>query len=262
MAKKYFWLKLKSDFFTSKAMKKLRKIAGGDTYTIIYLKLQLLSLKDEGVLFYEGIEPTFYEELALELDEDAENVQATLIFLENARLLEVRGDSEYVLTQVPYLIGGEGESAERMRRLRKKKTSLCDGNVTKRDTLVTKSDTEIDIEIDKEIDIEIEKSKREIKEGEKPKRKRFVKPTLEELQAYAMEIGFNLDAQHFLNHYDANGWKVGKGNSMKDWKAAVRTWRDREKKWKNEPVNQKAQELEQLNNMGFEWARGGSSDGY
>ena len=259
MAKKYFWLKLKSDFFTSKAMKKLRKIAGGDTYTIIYLKLQLLSLKDEGVLFYEGIEPTFYEELALELDEDAENVQATLIFLENARLLEVRSESEYVLTQVPYLIGGEGESAERMRRLRKKKASLCDGNVTKRDALVTKSDTEIDIEIEKEIDREIEKSKREIKEGEKPKRKRFVKPTLEELQAYAMEIGFDLDAQHFLNHYDANGWKVGKGNSMKDWKAAVRTWRDRDKKWKEEkPINQKAQELEQLNNMGFEWARGGS----
>lgn len=269
MAKKYFWLKLKSDFFTSKAMKKLRKIAGGDTYTIIYLKLQLLSLKDEGVLFYEGIEPTFYEELALELDEDAENVQATLIFLENARLLEVRSESEYVLTQVPYLIGGEGESAERVRRFRRKnlldapltteqKALHCNGNVTESNANVTKCNTEIDIEIDKEIDIEIEKSKREIKEGEKPKRKRFVKPTLEELQAYAMEIGFNLDAQHFLNHYDANGWKVGKGNSMKDWKAAVRTWRDREKKWKNEPVNQKAQELEQLNNMGFEWARGGS----
>ena len=59
-------------------MKKLRRIAGGDTYTIIYLKLQLLSLKDEGLLFYEGIEPTFYEEMALALDEDAENVENTI----------------------------------------------------------------------------------------------------------------------------------------------------------------------------------------
>ena len=71
MAKKYYWLKLKADFFTSRAMKKIRKIAGGDTYTIIYLKLQLLSLKDEGLLYYEGVEPTFYEEMALALDEDA-----------------------------------------------------------------------------------------------------------------------------------------------------------------------------------------------
>lgn len=78
MKKKYYWLKLKSDFFTSRAMKKLRKIAGGDTYTVIYLKLQLLSLKDEGLLYYEGVEPTFYEEMALALDEDTENIKNTI----------------------------------------------------------------------------------------------------------------------------------------------------------------------------------------
>ena len=51
MAKKYFWLKLKDDFFQQRAIKKLRKLAGGDTFTIIYLKLQLLSLKDEGRIY-------------------------------------------------------------------------------------------------------------------------------------------------------------------------------------------------------------------
>jgi predicted phage replisome organizer len=68
MAKVYYWLKLNKDFFKGKEIKKLRKIAGGDTYTIIYLKLQLLSLKDEGKLYFDGIEETFAEELALELD--------------------------------------------------------------------------------------------------------------------------------------------------------------------------------------------------
>ena len=48
--KKYFWLKLKDNFFNQKEIKKLRRIAGGDTYTIIYLKLQLLSIKKEGVI--------------------------------------------------------------------------------------------------------------------------------------------------------------------------------------------------------------------
>ena len=124
MSKKYYWLKLKTDFFTSRAMKKLRKIAGGDTYTIIYLKLQLLSLKDEGLLYYEGIEPTFYEEMALALDEDAENVRATLLFLQSMGLITQKSDNEYMLTDVPYLIGGESESAERVRRYRSKNTLL------------------------------------------------------------------------------------------------------------------------------------------
>ena len=63
-SKKYFWLKLQKDFFESKEMKKLRKIAGGDTYTIIYLKMQLKSLKDDGILYYEGIEDNFADEVA------------------------------------------------------------------------------------------------------------------------------------------------------------------------------------------------------
>lgn len=67
MAKRYYWLKLKDDYLDSPKIKKLRKIAGGDTYTIIYLKMQLLSVKNQGVIEYEGIEQTFAEELALKL---------------------------------------------------------------------------------------------------------------------------------------------------------------------------------------------------
>lgn len=213
MGKKYYWLKLKTDFFASRAMKKLRRIAGGDTYTIIYLKLQLLSLKDEGVLYYEGVEPTFAEEMALALDEDADNVKATLLFLQNMGLIEQKSDNEYILTEVPYLIGGESESAERVRRFRGKKALQCNGEVTQGNALVTNCNTEI--EIDKEKEIEKEKSEK--------KRKRFTPPTLEEVQAYCIERGNNIDPQHFIDYYTSNGWQVGK-NKMKDWKAAVRTW--------------------------------------
>ena len=44
MAKRYYWLKLKNDFFRGKHIKMLRKIAGGDTYTIIYLKMIMIFL--------------------------------------------------------------------------------------------------------------------------------------------------------------------------------------------------------------------------
>lgn len=52
---------------------------------------------------------------------------------------------------------------------------------------------------------------------------RFVKPTVEELQTYIDEKGYNLDAEYFYDYYERNGWMVGK-NKMKDWKAAIRTW--------------------------------------
>ena len=72
MAKRYYWLKLKDDFFTSKEIKKLRRVAGGDTYTIIYQKMLLLAMKSDGILTWTGLEDTFGEELALELDEKTE----------------------------------------------------------------------------------------------------------------------------------------------------------------------------------------------
>lgn len=55
------------------------------------------------------------------------------------------------------------------------------------------------------------------------KEKRFKKPTLEEVKEYCLERNNNISAEQFIDYYDANGWKVGK-NSMKDWKASIRTW--------------------------------------
>lgn len=76
--KKYYWLKMTDQFFEDKAIKKLRKIAGGDTYTIIYLKMLLTAIKQGNKMYFEGIEDDFMEELALELDEDTDNVKVRI----------------------------------------------------------------------------------------------------------------------------------------------------------------------------------------
>ena len=60
-----------------------------------------------------------------------------------------------------------------------------------------------------------------------PPRKRFVPPTVDEVRAYCHERGNMVDPQRFVDYYSSNGWMVGK-NKMKDWKAAVRTWEQRE----------------------------------
>jgi len=58
--------------------------------------------------------------------------------------------------------------------------------------------------------------------------KRFVAPTLDEIQEYCKEKGFNLDAAAIYDHYTANGWVQGKNKPIKDWRAAVRQWARRE----------------------------------
>lgn len=63
---------------------------------------------------------------------------------------------------------------------------------------------------------------------EKPKRKRFVKPTVEEIQVYCQERQNKVDAQRFFDFYESKDWKVG-NSGMKDWKAAVRNWESRDR---------------------------------
>lgn len=155
--KKYYWLRLKDDFFSQRVIKKLRKIAGGDTYTIIYLKLQLLSLKNGGKLYFESVEDDFAKEMALALDEDTENVSITLSFLQKYGLVEELKENEFSLPETINSIGSETQVAERVRKHREnQKTLQCNTLVTNCNTEKEK-EIDIEIEIDKELDIDKDK---------------------------------------------------------------------------------------------------------
>lgn len=167
MAKRYYWLKLSKDFFEDKAIKRLRQIAGGDTYTIIYLKMLLKSMEDDGKLFYEGIEDTICDEIALDINESADDVQVTISYLEKKGLLVVT-DSEVELTRLIEMVGSETDKAELMRKLRSKENSnnvtQISNNVTKALPTVTKCYTEKEIEKEKSReDTEIDTKKKKKK---------------------------------------------------------------------------------------------------
>lgn len=173
MEKKYYWFKMQNDFFRRKEIKKLRSIAGGDTYTVIYLKMLLQSLENNGKLYFEGIENTFEEELALELDESADNVGITVKFLLSMGLLAAGEDENtFELEQVHNLVGSETAAAERKRRQRERERQLllCD-NVTDASRF---GHVEIEKDIDIDIDIEKEKEKEE-KSADKPRSTRTKK---------------------------------------------------------------------------------------
>ena len=148
--KRYFWLKLKEDFFQSKRIKKLRNMAGGDTYTIIYLKLQLKAMKNDGIIKFDHLENSIADELALDLDEQPDDVAATLIYLTHCGLAESSDDEAFYFPYAVENVGSENSSAARVRKYREKQKALH-GN---------KSETPVkrlcNGEIEKEIEIEKE----------------------------------------------------------------------------------------------------------
>lgn len=128
--KRYYWFRLHKDFFQKKEIKRLRRVAGGDTYAVIYLKMLLRSIADGGKLYFDGYEETFVSELALDIDEDEQNVQITVNYLlKNGLLLECEAD-EYYLPEASNNTGSETAAASRMRKLRNKSKELDCNNVT------------------------------------------------------------------------------------------------------------------------------------
>lgn len=141
--KKYYWLKFKIDFFSDIRLLKLRSIAGGDTYIIIFLKLMLLSIKNEGIVIHEGVFPTLAEELSYSLREDTKNIQVVLDFSISHGMIE-ENQNQYLIPYASDNIGSETASAERVRKHRAKSNALhCN-------TKETKCNTEIEKDIETE----------------------------------------------------------------------------------------------------------------
>ena len=150
--KRYYWLRLHDDFFSSVRIKKLRRMAGGDTYVIIYLKMQLKAIKTDGVLTWKGIEQDFVEELALDLDEQPDDVRVTLAYLISCGLAET---ADRVNFFIPYAVentGSETASAQRVREFRVRQALQCNTDVTPMKQICNG-------EIEKEIEIEKKKEK-------------------------------------------------------------------------------------------------------
>ena len=168
--KRYYWLRQRDDFFNTLRMKKLRRMENGDTLLIIYQKMLLKAMKSEGELTYSGVEPDLAGELAIEFDEDVENVRRTLEFLGSCGLAELTGGG-CLLPEAVENTGCEGASAQRMRDKRAREREAapvtfraqCDASVT---PALRSRDGEKEIEKEKE-----KRDREEIKEREKIREK-------------------------------------------------------------------------------------------
>ena len=220
--KKYYWLKLKRDFFKRHDIRIIEEMPNGKEYILFYLKLLLESIDHEGALRFSETVPYNEQMLSVITNTNIDIVRSAMKMFIDLNMMDILDDQTVFMTEVNKLIGFETQWAEKKRKYR-------DKNVLKEDNVLTLSSPcphdvrqEKEIEKDKEIDKEKENKK-------KDSPKRFVPPSVGEVQAYCTERGNGIDAEAFIDFYTSKNWYVGK-TKMTDWKAAVRTWESRKKK--------------------------------
>ena len=219
--KKYYYLRLKDNFFDSDELKILESMKDGYLYSNILLKLYLRSLKNDGKLVVNDRIPYNAEMLASVTGHQVGTVKQALSIFKDLGLIDVLENGAIYMLDIQNFIGKGSSEADRKREYRQRIETDRTNVQTNLRQISEKYPPEIEIELEKEIKIE-----KEIDSSAKStttKRKRFEKPTLSEIKQYCTERNNNVNAEQFYDYYESNGWKVGK-NSMKDWKAAVRTW--------------------------------------
>lgn len=245
--KKYYYLRLKDNFFDSDELKILESMKDGYLYSNILLKLYLRSLKNDGKLVVNERIPYNSEMLASVTGHQVGTIKQALSMFKELGLIEVLENGAIYMLDIQNFIGKGSTEADRQRvydrRISEERKQNKLTQSRNLEEICKKSTPEIEIELEK--DIEIEKEIHSSAKSTTTKRKRFEKPTLSQITQYCLERNNNVNAEQFYDYYESNGWKVGK-NAMKDWKACVRTW---ERNGYDKPIKKKNNKHDALNDM-------------
>ena len=217
--KKYYWLKLKRDFFKRHDIRIIEEMPNGKEYILFYLKLLLESIDHEGALRFSETVPYNEQMLSVITNTNVDIVRSAMKMFIELNMMDILDDQTIYMAEVKKLIGFETQWAEKKRKYR-------DKNLPKEDNVLALSSS-CPLDVRQEIDIEKEKDKEIEKENKKKDSpKRFVPPSVEEVQTYCTERGNGIDAEAFIDFYKSKNWYVGR-TKMVDWRAAVRNWERR-----------------------------------
>ena len=237
------WIKICTDIFDDEKMTLLDAMPEHDAIIVIWFKLLCMAGKqNNGGVFMLNDKIAYTDEMLATIFRRPVNiVRLALNTFEQFGMIEIVNNAYTIPNWEKHQSLDKMEKLKEQNRLRVAKhrekqkllSSSEESNVT---VMLCNATDKIRLEEDKELD------KDNI--NNKQNRKRFVPPTIEEVQAYCFERNNNVDAERFIDYYTSNGWKVGK-NPMKDWKSAVRTW---EKSGYN---NNKPQQVQQGSGNSF-----------
>lgn len=233
MAGKFYWLKLKKDFFKRHDIRILESMPNGKEFLLILLKLMTESIDHDGALRFSDSIPYDAKMLAAITDTSEAVMKESLDVFGKLELV-IQKDGTFFVSMVAdgKLVGSaaDNENANRQRRWRE---AHANDSVMPPLQNVTHAVTQESTNPNESIENKRTENKR-VREKEKLKREkatttsRFVAPSLEEVQEYCRERNNDVDAERFISYYQSNGWMVGR-NHMKDWKATIRTWERRNK---------------------------------
>ena len=233
------WIKLTTNIFENRKIRQIECLPDGDAIIVIWVKLLCLAgnINDSGLVYLTKEIPYTEQTLATQFNRPLPTIQLALKTFEQFGMLEVIDNVLHISNWEKY------QSVDRLSELREYNRLAQQKSRAKKKLLRGVNDLSMTSQLCQGTDIDIEEDKNRLEEDintseEKPKRKRFVPPTLEEVKDYCFERNNNVDAERFIDYYTSNGWKVGK-NPMKDWKSAVRTW---EKSGYNNKSNQTQQQ--------------------
>ena len=155
--KKYYWLKLKRDFFKRHDIRIIEEMPNGKDYVLFYLKLLLESVDHEGTLRFSDAVPYNEQMLSVITNTNVDIVTSAMKVFIELKMVDVFDDQTIYMSEVEKLIGSEAWSTERSRRCRENKRLLqCNTNATQVQHRATSRNEEIDIEIEKELELEKE----------------------------------------------------------------------------------------------------------
>lgn len=222
--KKYFYLKLKDSFFSSEEMLMLESLPDGLVYQNIYLRMCLLSLKNDGALTFKNMLPYDLPMLSTVLHIDMAKMKMAIELFEKLGLV-TKNDSEVLfMTDIQTLIGKSSTEAERIASYRKRISEGSTKSVQMLQTCTPKIEIELKTELEKEIktetktELDIEPSKTtKKKKSEKPKHKvgtyKNVLLTGEEQQKLCEKLGMEKAKAVVDNYSELKEMKGYKYNS-------------------------------------------------
>lgn len=158
-SKKFYWLKLKRDFFKRHDIRIIEEMPNGKDYILFYLKLLLESIDHEGSLRFSDAIPYNEQMLSVVTNTNVDIVKSAMSLFLELNMIEVMDDQTIYMNEVERLIGSETDSAERVRRHRLSTKNALHGNtdVTTSNESVTQSKSKRkSIEKDIELDVVVE----------------------------------------------------------------------------------------------------------
>lgn len=228
---KFYWFKLKEDFFKRHDIRILKQMPNGKDYLLFLLELMAESISHGGELRYSELIPYDEQMLSVITDTNIDTVRSAMKVLQAMGFIEIWDDRTIYVKAVEKLIGSQTHgSAKKMEQRKSNVPSLVQGV-----DICPPSVHPVSTFCPPEIDIEIEKEKdREVCAKSRKPRESFTPPTLEEVKAYVTDKGFHFDAERFYRYYAdcEHPWTKADGKKVKDWKRCCQTWENTETKGK------------------------------